>query len=557
MKKLIYTALTAALLPLAASAQVEKRVEVTKNYVPSVESAPKLAITPDMTDTVKMRPDIDYTVTPLSLQTTLQTRPIRPATVTYWEFNRPRNFYIKAGAGYPFNSVFDFYASSQNPGTGYVVGYVNHEGRYARIENDYGVKNNSTRMLNRIGAAAGKYFGKRTLEGELAYENRLYHRYGNETEYAGYVPGARVDFGDATAAFRFGDDFYDLSRVNFEVGVVGSFFAGYPETTDGKHRPNQTTLGVNGKIAKAFGRHRFSLGLGYEYMGGNEEYGNIDQQQIRAGLRYGIDGGLVHAEVGVDYYHDAVSGENAANYIIPYTRLSFDVGKAAFCPFLEIDGGVYDNSARSLSRLNPYASYNLWMPKSSVDYGGRLGFGGTLWQNKFDYRIYAAATLHDNHIYWYGAYDGLAYTMGKFGRQTEMSINGELTWRPVGDFRMGLGLHGYTYNNADTDLKSGAPAFRGELTARYDHRKITIGAGVYMQGVRKWTAAVNAIPAGTTTSVYETPFAYDVRFDFGWKVSQTVTVFAEGRNLANCKLYEYPYMPEYGVNFTAGVKLNF
>ena len=52
-----------------------------------------------------------------------------------------------------------FYASSQNPGTGYVVGYVNHEGRYAKIKNDFGIRNNSTRMLNRIGAAAGKYFG--------------------------------------------------------------------------------------------------------------------------------------------------------------------------------------------------------------------------------------------------------------------------------------------------------------------------------------------------------------------------------------------------------------
>ena len=43
-----------------------------------------------MTDTTRIRPEIDYTITPLSLQTTLTTRPIRPATVTYWEFNRPQ-----------------------------------------------------------------------------------------------------------------------------------------------------------------------------------------------------------------------------------------------------------------------------------------------------------------------------------------------------------------------------------------------------------------------------------------------------------------------------------
>ena len=127
MKRLLLAVVLMTAFPCATMAQVEKQVEVTKAYVPRVEQASKLAIAPDMTDTVQMRPEIDYTVTPLSLETTLVTRPIRPATVTYWEFNRPLPFYLKAGAGYPLNSVLDFYASSQNPSTGYVVGYVNHE----------------------------------------------------------------------------------------------------------------------------------------------------------------------------------------------------------------------------------------------------------------------------------------------------------------------------------------------------------------------------------------------------------------------------------------------
>ena len=178
MKRVLIAAVFAAVLPQLAAAQVEKQVEVTKAYVPKVESASKLAVRPDMTDTTRLRPEIDYTITPLSLRTTLSTRPIRPATVTYWEFNRPLPFYVKAGAGYPLNSVLDFYASSQNPSTGYVIGYVNHEGQYAKIRNDFGVKNPSTRMFNRIGAAAGKYFGKHILEGDLYYDNRMYHRYG-------------------------------------------------------------------------------------------------------------------------------------------------------------------------------------------------------------------------------------------------------------------------------------------------------------------------------------------------------------------------------------------
>ena len=104
MKRFWLIAACAAVVPQLVAAQVEKRVEVTKAYVPKVESALKLAVEPDMTDTTRMRPEIDYTVTPLSLQTTLATRPIRPATVTYWEFNRPLPFYLKVGAGDPAHS---------------------------------------------------------------------------------------------------------------------------------------------------------------------------------------------------------------------------------------------------------------------------------------------------------------------------------------------------------------------------------------------------------------------------------------------------------------------
>ena len=304
MKRILFAAALLAALPCSVSAQVEKRVEVTKAYVPSVESAAKLAVVPDMTDTVKMRPEIDYTITPLSLQTTLATRPIRPATVTYWEFNRPLPFYLKAGAGYPLNSVLDFYASSQNPGTGYVVGYVNHEGRYAKIKNDFGIRNNSTRMLNRIGAAAGKYFGKHILEGDLSYENRMYHRYGMYVApdvTSDMAPGAMADYGDANIAVRFGDDFQDLSRVNFEIAIRGGLFFDHSEWPDYNDKARQTTLETHAKIARGFGRHRLAAEFGYTRLAGQKAIGLYNQQLIHAALRYGIEGGVVRLEAGADY----------------------------------------------------------------------------------------------------------------------------------------------------------------------------------------------------------------------------------------------------------------
>lgn len=595
MYRLILAAALIAALPWNASAQVEKQVEVTKAYVPSVESAAKLAIEPDMTDTVMLRPEIDYTITPLSLRTTLATRPIRPATVTYWEFNRPLPFYLKVGAGYPSNSVLDFYASSQNPSTGYVVGYVNHEGRYAKVRNDFRVKNTSWQMQNRAGVAAGKYLGKHVLEGEIAYDNRIYHRYGQflaENTFSDYRPGARVRYDDATAGVRLGDDFYDLTRLNFEVALHGALFMADPEMyafepesayrkIDQKAR--QISLGADAKIARAFGRHRFEIGAGYEWQKGQKQLDGYERQQIRVGLRYGIEGDVVRFVAGADYYHDKTADAETGNYLIPFLMLDFRLGTNALKPFVEIDGKVRANSFESLARRNPYLANGWWNETSSVDYNGRLGIGGSLGRDRFTYRLYAAFSIRDNHPYWYTmskseaddtnllVAGGPFYT--RLGRQTVASFHARLEYRPVNALRMELGVGGYIYNDEGeyvasldpmrrTKLENGEPSFTGSAAIRYEGRKIALGAGVLLQSARKWTVVgiddtAVTHPDRVSDGVFTAAFAADLRVDFDWKISRRVTLFAEGRNLLNRKLYEYAWYPCYGANFTLGVKANF
>ena len=74
MKRFLYTIVVVfVLVPATVVAQVEKQVVVEKNYIPTVGSAQKLSIVPDMTDTVMMRPDVDYTISPRSFETSLMT----------------------------------------------------------------------------------------------------------------------------------------------------------------------------------------------------------------------------------------------------------------------------------------------------------------------------------------------------------------------------------------------------------------------------------------------------------------------------------------------------
>lgn len=570
----------AAVLPQLAAAQVEKQVEVTKAYVPRVESASKLAVEPDMTDTTHMRPEIDYTVTPLSLHTTLTTRPIRPATVTYWEFNRPLPFYVKVGAGYPLNSVLDFYATTQNPSTGYAMAYVNHEGRYAKIANEIGEKNNSTRMYNRAGVAAGKYIGRHTLEGEVFYDNRMYHRYGSyttdpnpsEEQLRSLGAGAMTDYGDAQARLRFGDDFQDLSRLNFEVELHGGLFFDHSDWAAPGMQGGENTIGAQGRMAWAWGRSRFGLGLAYDYLAGQKYVRDSRQQLIRAGLRYGFQGGVVRLDVGADYYRDRIepdAGPEIArgNYIIPYARLDFNLGTPGLKPFIEADGAVRPNDLRSLTLQNPYVTPGAWFDKSSVDYNFRAGLGGTLWNKRFAYRLYAELSVEDNHLFWAtllehaGAADEYELFASAFvprlGRQTVTSFNGEIEYRPLSSLMFELGVHGRFYNE-EFEWSNGEASFVGHVGINYSGRKISFGVGARMESERRWSTLdytfadeVRYLPA------FEVPFTVDLYAHFDWRVSHRVTLFVEGRNLADQPRYDFARYPELGANFTAGVKINF
>lgn len=573
MKKCWIIGVLAAVLPLGARGQVEKQVEVTKAYVPGIEPATKLRIEPRMDDTVTMRPEIDYTVTPLSLQTTLDTRPIRPAQLSYWEFNTPSRFYLKAGAGLPLQSVADFYASTVRGGTGYAMGYLNHEGRYADLRNDFGQKRNALRMSNRVGAAAGRYFGLRLLEGDLHYRHRADRRYG------AYLPpefdpatGTKIGYSDADLSLRFGDDFQNLTRTNFELAADGSLFFDHSDPTAEGGRGRQSDLGIGARIGRAFSGHRLTLAVDYRMWRGAKALADYRQRRFHAEARYAKNFRRLRVEAGADFYNDRVRDRSladpakASNYLFPYARLEFDLGGRAFKPFIEVDGSLASNDFRSLSERNPYLAGGAWLAKSTADYHLRGGLTGHSANNLFNYRAYAAFTLSDDHLYWtlpaVDAEAPEAFAAGYFqpllGRQTRFTAAGEATWRPVTSFVIDLAVRFALYHD-EKSLEGGDPRLSGHLGFRYDGRKIRFGVKALAQSARTWSicSAETTQTQIATVGRVEVPFEVDLQVDFEWMITSSLALFVEGRNLLCRDLYRWPLFPEYGANALVGVRWNF
>lgn len=568
MMKLRLIGLCAVLLTAwTAQAQVAKQVEVTKAYVPSLEPATKLHIAPDMTDTTQLRPEIDYTVTPLSLETSLSTRPIRPATVTYWEFNRPQPFFLKAGIGYPLQSVLEFNASTQNPGTGYALGYLQHEGRFGRVKNDFGVKNYATRMTNRVGGAAGLYWGRRVVEADLNYRLRRDCRYGMYYPKGSPIPGDKLHYSDANFAVRLGDDFLNLQRFNFEVALHGSLFMDNSDPLFELQKSNQMDLGAKLRMARAWRSGRFDVRAAYRLMDGRKGLKGYDEQLLMAGLSYGVTRSRLLLEVGADFYHDRIrrmeQEREAENYILPALKMEWSLARKALKPFVNLESGFSTNDFRSLTEENPYLLTALWGAKPTIDYDLKAGLKGSFGRDRFAYRLYVQLLHRRNHNYWVMPVLHTAMPTHYFGGwmtlcQDDLSaagLGGELSYRPTTSllFEVSALLRSF---EEEGSLPVAQPELTGAFGMRYEHPKFRLGVRAAVVSECAW-AYVSTDAPYQVKGRFESPFAVDVQLDFEWIFSPTITGFIEGRNLANQSLYRFANYPEYGINALLGVKMSF
>lgn len=587
MKRVISISLFALLVCAGANAQVAKQVEVTKNYAPSVSQATKLAIAPNMTDTVTLRPEIDYTITPRSFSSTLGTHRFKPASVTYWEYMKEYSFYMKLGVGYPLNSVADVYASTHRADVGYIMGYVNHQGQYSKIKlkdpfDGLSYKNNSQQMVNRVGVNAGKYFGRYTLAGDIYYQSDIYHRYPSRCDYA----RREINFEDVDLKLRFGDSFVDLSRLNFDVYGSVDFYNDKSEVfvENSKYQQIDATAGV--KIARRLAvRSMFSASIDYRGYYGLKSLSSYSNNLLSATLLYGYNSGrLLELKAGLTYTfdHTASAAKTNRHYVMPYLYVGLNVrNKGTFVPYIEVDGEVINNSYYSLLRRNPYVEilggddyakvlgsdgrgvpdFMLSLP-NTAKYNVRFGVSGHTNNSKFAYRFYANMSFLENSVYWYNV-NQLFFNVD-VARENIWSVNAELDYKPISQLLLSMQVRGMIHTTF-SDVRSAQPPVEAKLRLRYTHKKFAIGASAELVGVTKWTSVYDPAFVGISTdetAAYErrtvtVPASVDVGLTFDWFVSNKCTVFVEGNNLANMNIYRWVYYREYGANFTAGVKIQF
>ncbi len=555
------------------SAQVSQQVEVTKAYVPHVGPAGKLAVEPRMTDTVALRPVIEYSVEPRSWSTEFEARRITPASVSANPYHVSRPFYVKAAVGYPLQSVLDAYVSKSDDAGNTVGAFLKHYGSYSKRKNDYDSRQGkATYMDSAVGLFGTRHWGRNALEGSLTYDNRLAYRYGafsldsvavqtGESLMPSKVSDRMVDIGALRGDVRFGNSFADMSRFNFAVGLSAGFM--HDAACD-----RQVDIAGFARVGKMYGVHGFDIAVDYDGCIGAVALRDAGVSTIKVGPKYILRTGKVNLSAGVDYayLHDAIYRDR--NYLFPAVDLRLDVVKGYFIPYLTAGGEVVSGSFFSLSQRNPYLAAGSVAPSGRrIDL--RVGIEGSV-KGNFLYRVFAGYSSLKRVPFFVSLYKPAgADDTGQFGVVSDNSdlftAGAELQLSISKSFEARYSFGYYGYGNDILPHGGGMPGYDMSLSLRYTYRdKFSVGASAVLLGARYfpeidargeqesvWTHA----PGDIYTS--RIPATVDLSVDVDFRVSKKVWCFVSGSNLAAARLYRFNHYRELGPGVIAGVKLVF
>ncbi len=585
MKRYITILIALCVVSLSASAQVTKQVEVTKDYAPEIGSAHKMDIAPNMVDTITLRPEIDYTITPRSFASALGTHRFNPATVTYWEYRRQYPFYLKVGAGYPLNTVGDLYATTHRADVGYLTGYAQHYGQYSKLRymsiadgNTY-KDNRSTQMNNKFGVMGGKYFGRYTLAGDVFYRMDTYHRYPLHNEYAAdgtpilEYKQRKIDFEDVNLSLSFGDSFADYGHLNFKVYASADFYNDKSANFIADERYQQ--MNVTGGLALAreiSKRSALSFDFNYEGYYGLRSLKAYKNSVVGGKLLYRYrSGGLVDLTVGakVLYDHNPADAKKQDRWhAFPYVAMSLNINdKGSFVPYVEVDGELQNNSYYSLVRRNPYVAIlggaggslmaNTVLPNTEL-WNVRFGVSGHSASSKFAYRFYANMSFMKNALYWYNI--NQIFFGVESAKRNIWSLCGAVDYKPISQLLLTAEVKGSLYTNF-ANVKDALPDVEALLQARYTHKKFTLGLSAELRGKTYWTCVQDKAIFGDRedTFAFETPVWVGLNLYADYHVNKTCTIYAEGNNLLGDVMptYRWAFYREMGASFTVGVKVQF
>jgi hypothetical protein len=554
MKK-IYMILAGLCIAAGLQAQnLDPTVEVSRAYEGKLIEVRKPAIEMSVPDTLyKFDLGFDYSVFENPYRGSYEFNPYMMDMRPESNLQKPSQFYMRAGAGYTLHPVFDLLWSPDFKGAFSMDVYGMHKsyiGAYRPVMGATGYKGYD--LLSNVGVDLGYDWDRTSLDFGASYYgvavkdfsgDRAYNAVDAYCSIGSKKPWAEGFLYNVGVAYRYSDDVSALPLKGHELGLDVTFG---PSFGDGN---------------KVF----FDLGMDM-----NAYSGTLQTSLARFYLvpHYVYDKGILHLDLGFRLSAAKISANDVRNQVIyPAVKMSVAVIPDAMRLYMNVGGGEKLNTYSSLVARNHHVGLGYLAPdKTLADYSGDetsdVNYSG-LMQPSME-RVSAELGL-EGRISSFFSYN----LKGGYANNADALMDGVVAVSD-GVYRPCVGYSSYqsAFASLDWDLNFRSIRFDGGV--KYTHcwgyeqnmfapSVLTGDVEVLYNWRRRIYAGADCVFASArgNSEGLKVPGYADLGVYGEYAMNDKISFWLRGGNLLNMEVQKTFFYAEKGINFTAGICLNF
>ncbi len=548
------------LLIFPVNAQVKEQEETLKRevtmynpYKPSVPDSKKRSFLPDMNDTMKVRPDIQYDIKTKPYFPVYTISPIKPAALLPDPLPKLYKSFINAGIGNYLTPLAEISITNERSKKGSVGFYGKHFSSNSDIELQNRKNVFAGYMDNDASLFGRKIFDKSLFSGSVDFIQKTRYAYGYDTSVVNYNPtkdDIRMSYYNVGAKASLSSLSMDSSLLSYDFDIYYNYFN---NTSDFF----QNNFGVKGEMGKSIKDLYVGSGISYDWsrpadtiLARSKYIASISPFIKKSTERWNFKLGL---QALLDKNMDASS----EFHMYPDINFGFVIVPAYISFFSELAGRLEKNDPLKIISENPYlASDGSLFKLNNTDHElilsaglkGNSGLGG-------NYLISATYSQIKDHLFYSNRFfpenivspDYGNYFLPIYDDVDLLNLHYEMNG-PINEkfsFRAAANYNHYTV--AKYDYAWNKPEWDAQLGLKYNLRdKILAGMELTAQGDRK------LLVSAAESVTYKAPAYFNLNLSAEYRYSKILSFWTRFNNISNKRYYEWVYYPSHRFLFMLG-----
>ncbi len=532
---------------------LNRELEVTREYEPNVKGATKIDVKPNMVDTVKLRPEFNYNITTEHAynRNRLSIKPIGVADVNIVTTRRQlEKLNAEAGFAVPFKTMADINYSLYDASTSQVNVNLKHDGLWTKIENDANIKTPATQTRNNISLFANKNWDKANVSGSVYGLWDKYTRYGYYN-FGQAIPES-FDSRKSALAQRFTGGGLEFALNGFGKLLNTSLLIETAYVTD-KYDGGRADLNAELGVGRNFknGNNLNVVLAALMAKGKNQNRTDISSYSVKPMYTMNVNG--MSLGLGFDAAITKSGYLKSESQVCFFPKFNLEINlKNSALFFVNLDGGIYIDPYMA----NPYMISSVETPMSK-NYELKAGIVGNIGQLK--YTIGAGYDIMNDAPMYVNVYNA-KFLGNVFDYQTDdiniikafVNLNAK-----VSD-RVAL-MAGVLFRSADSDKFADAlyvPMIESSIAVKYSSEKFNTQVKCDFVGEQYFCDQIATSPEILNQIVKADGYA-DLKFECNYKFNKQITFGVMVDNILNSNIYKFNHYRQLGTSVMAKVNLKF